>query len=87
MKELPGSLSTGSRTSGKINGYDVTDKINVFIEDNEFVREAVKRHSAYIGSQTLATNVSLTSDFRNENIREVDIDEVKVKVQVVKNIL
>ena len=44
----------------KESGYDVTDKITVYIEDHEFVREAVKRHSAYIGSQTLATAINLT---------------------------
>ena len=66
----------------KDNGYDVTDKILVYIEDHEFVREAVKRHAGYIGSQTLATEVSLTNDFSDENIREVEIDEVVVKMKV-----
>jgi isoleucyl-tRNA synthetase len=66
----------------KDNGYDVTDKIAVYIEDHEFVREAVKRHAGYIGSQTLATNVSLTNTFSGDNIREVEIDEVVVKLKV-----
>jgi isoleucyl-tRNA synthetase len=65
-------------------GFDVTDKITVFIEDNEFVSEAVKRHSAYIGSQTLATSVNLTRSFNPDNVRDVDIDEVMVKVEVRK---
>ncbi len=69
----------------KDNGYDVTDKITVYIEDNEFVREAVKRHAAYIGSQTLATTVALSDNFSDGNMREVDIDEVVVKVMVRKN--
>ena len=65
-------------------GFDVTDKITVLIEDNDFVREAVKRHSAYIGSQTLATSVQLTDSFDQVNTRDVDIDEVMVKVEVRK---
>lgn len=65
-------------------GFDVTDKITVLIEDNDFVREAVKRHSSYIGSQTLATSVQLTGSFNSENTRDVDIDEVMVKVEVRK---
>jgi len=67
----------------KENGYDVTDKITVQIEDHEFVREAVIRHAAYIGSQTLATEVTL-SDKPGDMAREVEIDEVVVKVLVSK---
>jgi isoleucyl-tRNA synthetase len=67
----------------KENGYDVTDKITVQIEDHEFIREAVKRHSAYIGSQTLATEVSLSAD-PDRKAKDVEIDEVVVKVAVSK---
>ena len=54
----------------KENGFDVTDKITVLIEDHEFVREAVKRHSGYIASQTLATAVTLTDSLKGENVRD-----------------
>jgi isoleucyl-tRNA synthetase len=69
----------------KENGYDVTDKISVLIEDHEFVREAVKRHATYIASQTLASGVNLTKNFTGENVRKVEIDEVDVKILVAKN--
>jgi isoleucyl-tRNA synthetase len=69
----------------KENGYDVTDKITVLIENHEWVREAITRHAAYIGSQTLATNVSLTSDFIGMKANDVEIEEVTVKVAVKKN--
>ena len=69
----------------KESGYDVTDKITVYIEDLEFVHEAVKRHASYIGSQTLATAVNLTKSFPDNNIREVEIDEVVVRMMVSKN--
>jgi isoleucyl-tRNA synthetase len=69
----------------KESGYDVTDKITVYIEDHEYVREAVKRHSAYIGSQTLASAISLTLTFPENDVREVEIDEVVVKILIVKN--
>ena len=52
--------------------------------DPEFVREAVKRHSASIGSQTLATEVTLTVK-PDDKFREVEIDEVVVKVYICKN--
>jgi len=67
----------------KENGYDVTDKITVSIEDHEYVREAVKRHASYIGSQTLATEVRLVKSLSGET-RDVEIDEVTVKVRVIK---
>jgi isoleucyl-tRNA synthetase len=66
----------------KESGYDVTDKIKVHIEDHEFVREAVKRHSSYIGSQTLATEVALQSSLSGNDIREIDIDDVIVRISI-----
>jgi isoleucyl-tRNA synthetase len=68
----------------KESGFDVTDKITVLIEDHDLIREAVTRHAGYIGSQTLATRVAVVSEFPNGNVREVDIDEVNVKVLVFK---
>ena len=69
----------------KESGFDVTDKITVLIEDHEQIREAIKRHSSYIESQTLATSVSVTADLSNDNSREIDIDEVIVRISVRKN--
>jgi len=66
-------------------GFDVTDKITVQIEDHEFVSEAVRRHASYIGSQTLATAVDLVNSFAGGDAREVEIDEVVVKMVVRKN--
>ncbi len=69
----------------KESGFDVTDKISVLIEDNDFVNEAVTRHASYIGSQTLATKVEVVPDLKNKNVREIDIDDVVVKIEVRKN--
>ena len=69
----------------KENGFDVTDKITVLIEDHEFVHEAVTRHASYIASQTLATTVTLTDNFAGNNVRDVEIDEWVVKVCVTMN--
>ncbi len=65
-------------------GFDVTDKINLQIEDHEFIREAVKRHAGYIGSQTLASDVKLVSKLTGSDTREVDLDEVQVRIRVTK---
>ena len=68
----------------KESGFDVTDKISVFIEDHDFVREAVNIHSKYIGSQTLATKVTLSSDLSEKAAKEVEIDDVLIKISVSK---
>jgi isoleucyl-tRNA synthetase len=66
----------------KESGYDVTDKIKVQIEDHDFVREAVKRHAGYIGSQTLATEVKLVPAVAGGDVKEIEIDEVVVKISI-----
>jgi isoleucyl-tRNA synthetase len=43
----------------KESGFEVTDKIRVVIEDLPSVAAAVRKHSDYIASQTLALEVSL----------------------------
>ena len=68
----------------KENGYNVTDKITVQIEDLEFVREAVKKYASFIGSQTLATSVTLVKTFDRKNVREIDIDDNILKISVGK---
>lgn len=69
----------------KDSGFDVTDKITVLIEDHEVIREAVKRHSAYIGSQTLATSVSVTGTVSGSAVREIEIDDILIRISVIKN--
>jgi isoleucyl-tRNA synthetase len=68
----------------KESGFDVTDKITVLIEDHDQVREAIKRHAAYIGSQTLATKVEVVKGFTDSRIREIEIDDVIIKIAVFK---
>lgn len=70
----------------KDNGYEVTDKIDVQIEDLEFVHEAVIKHSDYIASQTLAGSIELkpSGSLSGNDVREIDIEEKMVKVAVRK---
>ena len=69
----------------KDSGFDVTDKITVLIGDHEMIREAVKRHAAYISSQTLATSVAITRGLSGPSVRDIDIDDVVVKISITKN--
>jgi isoleucyl-tRNA synthetase len=66
----------------KESGFDVTDKIDVLIEENDLIIEAVKRHSSYIASQTLASSVTIVSSITDKKIKEIDIDEVMVRILV-----
>ena len=67
----------------KESGFDVTDKIEVQIEKHELITDAVNRHSLYIGSQTLAENVSLVDGIENNGARRIDIDEdVYINIRV-----
>jgi isoleucyl-tRNA synthetase len=70
----------------KESGFEVTDKIKVVIEDLPFISGAVKKHSDYIASQTLALDISLISshDIASLNFRETDIEETMVRVVVEK---
>jgi len=70
----------------KESGFEVTDKIRVVIEDLPFVSAAVKKHSDYIASQTLALEVTLApaSAITGPASRETDIEEQMVRVLVEK---
>ncbi len=70
----------------KESGFEVTDKIRVLIEDIPFVSAAVKKHSEYIASQTLALEVTLApaSAITGPSSRETDIEEQVVRVLVEK---
>ena len=59
----------------KESGFDVTDKIEVQIERHELINSAVETHGAYIGSQTLASKISLAEKLDNNGTRRIDIDE------------
>jgi isoleucyl-tRNA synthetase len=70
----------------KESGFEVTDKIKVVIEALPFVSEAVRKHSDYIASQTLALEISLApaSALSSPVTREIDIEEKMVRILVEK---
>jgi isoleucyl-tRNA synthetase len=68
----------------KESGFDVTDKIIVEIGDHDLIREAIARHAAYIASQTLANRVTVVPAVTGANVRDIDIDEVVIKIFVRK---
>ncbi len=69
----------------KENGFDVTDKIRVSIEDLDEISGAVRKHSAYIGSQTLADHIELSSFEEAKDVSSVDIDNIPVRIRIRKS--
>ena len=69
----------------KESGFDVTDRIQVFIEKHELINDAIDTHGKYIGSQTLADKVALLDRIENNNCKRIDIDEdVYLNIQVTR---
>ena len=69
----------------KESGFDVTDKITVLIEDHDFIHEAIGLHAAYIGSQCLATSVTVAPTLTGSSVKDIDIDDVPVRILITKN--
>ncbi|MBP5418259.1 MAG: isoleucine--tRNA ligase [Bacteroidales bacterium] len=69
----------------KDSGFEVTDKIKIQIKKVEAINKAIEHHAAYIGQQTLATDVTLVDDLDANTALEVEIDEqTKTFVQISK---
>jgi isoleucyl-tRNA synthetase len=66
----------------KESGFDVTDKISVWIEKIDEIEEAVRIHSDYIGSQTLADSIDLKAFEESKDVNWVDIDDLSVRIKI-----
>jgi isoleucyl-tRNA synthetase len=59
----------------KESGYEITDKIDVKIQDNSLLRSAISQFGDHIASQTLAKNVSLVSEINIDEASRVEMDD------------
>ncbi len=66
----------------KTKDFDVTDKIDVHIEDHEIIRDAIAKFSDYIKSEVLATHISL-DDAKGGEVVEIT-EDVQLRVAVAK---
>lgn len=67
----------------KDSGFEVTDKIEVALQDNPSIRDAVKEFGPYIASQTLAEKISLSDEMPADSVA-VEIDQMQVLIRVVR---
>ncbi|MBN1480088.1 isoleucine--tRNA ligase [candidate division KSB1 bacterium] len=62
-------------------GFEVTDRINMFVETSDKMAEAIKRQSGYIKNETLCLDIKegvSDGDFR----KELKIDDLTIKVGI-----
>ena len=69
----------------KDSGFEVTDKISIFIQKHDAINAAIETYRQYIATQTLAESINLVYSISGENVKEVEIDkEVKTTILVNK---
>ena len=66
----------------KDSGLEVTDKIEVEIEDIEAVHTAVAEFAQYIGQQTLAVSVKTSAEPQGEFVVASDVNETPLKIAI-----
>ena len=59
----------------KENDFDVTDKIAIQIVKHDKINDAVKHHTGYISSQTLAITVDLVDKLDEKKAKVIELDE------------
>lgn len=67
----------------KDKDFELTDRINIFLEENSPFLNQIKENEEYISSEVLSNKIEIVSSLSNFN--EIDIDDIKFKVNVEKN--
>lgn len=70
----------------KTSGFDITDKIDVYIASNEETDQAVKEYRDYMSRQVLANTFEIVDTLSGEGVSELDFDTFKVNVKIVKSV-
>jgi len=65
----------------KSSGFEITDRINIKISDQEQIRDTISEYKDYIASQVLADKVELSDTVTGQN---VDMDDYILQISVEK---
>ena len=69
----------------KENGFKVTDKVNILVENNEQLKSAIQNNFTYICDETLADKLEFSKNIENET-NEMDlVDGITAKVSIIKH--
>ena len=63
-------------------GFEITDRICVYVSHNDAMEKAIDNYSDYIKGQVLADNIEVSDDNRGN---EVEFDDFKLYIDVVKS--
>ena len=63
-------------------GFEITDRICVYVSHNDAMEKAIDNYSEYIKGQVLADNIEVSDDNRGT---EVEFDDFKLYIDVVKS--
>ena len=69
----------------KSSGLEITDRIEIELEDRPEIHNAVLHCGEYIASQVLATSLSLNSQFSILNSQLIEMDGYNVNIDIKKN--
>tara|TARA_B110000967_G_scaffold147092_1_gene150595 strand:- start:3429 stop:6776 length:3348 start_codon:yes stop_codon:yes gene_type:complete len=69
----------------KDNGFKVTDKINILVENNEDLKSSIQNNFSYICDETLADKLEFSKNIEND-INEIElVDGITAKVSIKKH--
>ena len=71
------------QTFRKESGFEITDRINIVLEENESTSAAISTFGNYIASQVLADSITTSNTVDNANTT-FDFDDFKLNVSIVK---
>lgn len=70
----------------KTSGFDITDKIDVYIASNGETDLVVEEYRDYMSRQVLANTFEILGTLSGEAVTELDFDTFKVNIRIVKSL-
>lgn len=64
----------------KESGFEITDRINVVVEQNDAIASAIADYKEFICSQVLANSLTFEANVVSETIFDFDAEQVKVSI-------
>ena len=69
----------------KSSDFEISDKVVVELTDLPEIREAVEAYGDYIASQVLADSISLVDGLAGDDVKDLEIDDIKAFAKVTRS--
>ena len=69
----------------KDNGFKVTDKVNILVENNEHLKSSIQNNFSYICDETLADKLEFSKNIENDTNEIELVDGITAKVSIKKH--